>query len=59
VQSFASVEDLIRNYQSEKLLLYSKGEKVGRTLLKTSPPQGYQQNMLSGTAGMRREAAQC
>lgn len=44
-QSFASVEDLIQNYQAEKLVLYSGGEKVGRTLLTTSPPQGYKHSM--------------
>lgn len=37
-QSFASVEELVQNYQSEKLVLYSGGEKTGRTLLTTSPP---------------------
>jgi hypothetical protein len=58
-QSFASVEDLIQNYQAEKLVLYSGGEKVGRTVLTTSPPQGYQHSMWSCMAGVRREAAQC
>lgn len=37
-QSFTSVEELIENYKSEKLVLYSGGEKTGRALLTTSPP---------------------
>ena len=45
MQSFASVEDLIENYQAEKLVLYSGGKKVGRTVLTTSPPQGYHHSM--------------
>jgi DUF438 domain-containing protein len=45
VQSFASVEELIQNYQAEKLVLYSAGKKVGRTVLTSSPPQGYQHSM--------------
>jgi len=45
VQSFPSVEELIQNYQAEKLVLYSGGEKVGRTVLTTSPPHGYQHSM--------------
>lgn len=44
-QSFASVEDLIQNYQVEKLVLYSRDKKVGRTVLTTSPPQSYQHSM--------------
>lgn len=45
LQSFASVEELVQNYQSEKLVLYSGGEKTGRTLLTTSPPQNCQSGM--------------
>nr|CAD7455388.1 unnamed protein product [Timema tahoe] len=36
-QSFASVEELVTNYQSEKLLLYSGGERNGRTFLTKWP----------------------
>ncbi|XP_069687981.1 B-cell linker protein isoform X2 [Periplaneta americana] len=40
-QSFNSVEELVQNYQSEKLVLYSGGERerTGRTLLTSTPPQ--------------------
>ncbi|PSN34741.1 hypothetical protein C0J52_23122 [Blattella germanica] len=38
-QSFTSIEELVYNYQSEKLVLYSGGEKTGRALLKSSPPK--------------------
>ncbi|XP_021921143.1 B-cell linker protein-like isoform X2 [Zootermopsis nevadensis] len=43
--SFASVEELVQNYQSEKLVLFSAGEKTGRTLLTSSPPQSFQHSM--------------
>lgn len=45
LQSFASVEELVQNYQSEKLVLFSAGEKTGRTLLTSSPPQSFQHSM--------------
>jgi hypothetical protein len=50
LQSFASVEELVQNYQSEKLVLYSSsgggsGEKTGRILLTSSPPQTSQHNI--------------
>ncbi|KAJ4427952.1 hypothetical protein ANN_23965 [Periplaneta americana] len=40
-QSFNSVEELVQNYQSEKLVLYSGGERerTGRTLLTSTPLQ--------------------
>ncbi|XP_063237719.1 B-cell linker protein-like isoform X2 [Bacillus rossius redtenbacheri] len=38
-QSFASVEELVANHQSENLVLYSNGERTGRTLLTGWPPR--------------------
>lgn len=37
-QYFNSIPEMITNYQSEKLVLYSNGAKAGRTLLTSYPP---------------------
>ncbi|KAK6626647.1 hypothetical protein RUM44_009123 [Polyplax serrata] len=37
-QCFDSVEMMVKNYQSEKLVLYSNGVQTGKTLLTTYPP---------------------
>lgn len=36
-QSFDSIEEMVTNYQSEKLVLYSAGERAGKVLLTSSP----------------------
>ncbi|XP_049956007.1 uncharacterized protein DDB_G0284459-like [Schistocerca serialis cubense] len=36
-QSFDSIEEMVTNYQSEKLVLYSAGERAGKVLLTNSP----------------------
>lgn len=36
-QAFASVEELVRNYHMEELILFSRGERAGKTLLTSSP----------------------
>lgn len=38
-QSFSSIEEMVTNYQSENLLLFSRNERTGRTVLKNSPPK--------------------
>lgn len=38
-QSFLSIEEMIVNYQSENLLLFSRNERTGRTVLTKSPPK--------------------
>ncbi|XP_034254768.1 B-cell linker protein-like [Thrips palmi] len=38
-QSFSSIEEMVINYQSENLLLFSRNERTGRTVLKKSPPK--------------------
>ncbi|XP_075214484.1 uncharacterized protein LOC142320507 isoform X1 [Lycorma delicatula] len=35
--AFASVEELVRNYHMEELILFSRGERAGKTLLTSSP----------------------
>lgn len=37
-QSFNTIQEMVSNYQSEKLVLYSNGAKAGRTLLTAYPP---------------------
>ncbi|KAK3932187.1 B-cell linker protein [Frankliniella fusca] len=38
-QSFSSIEEMINNYHSENLLLFSRNERTGRTVLTKSPPK--------------------
>lgn len=38
-QSFSSIEEMVINYQSENLLLFSRNERTGRTVLTKSPPR--------------------